>query len=238
MTGHSPQGTFPATPTGPKKTILVRLKLAANWVVWQCTRRSTSFWDLHYRAHGTSGPGSRGEAAEIKAREINRIVEAYGVESVIEFGCGDGYQLGKLSIPEYIGLDVSPTALGMCIGAYGSDPTKTFLRYDQGAWKDNLRIVHADMAMSVDVIFHLVEDEIFERYMEDLFSCADRFVLIYATDGPRPVREPKFTRHRSFSAWVAAHMPEWEPAEHLVNPAETGADLKLYTRRADSASTV
>ena len=69
--------------------------------------------------------------------------------------------------------------------------------------------------------------------MEDLFAAADRYVLIYATDGPRPVREPRFTRHRAFSAWVAAHMSDWEPIEHLENPANTGADLLLYARRAD-----
>ena len=214
------------------RAIPIKVKLAADWCVWKCTGRSAKFWDLHYRAHGTSGPGSRGEAAAVKAREVNRIVETYDIDSVVEFGCGDGYQLGKLSIPTYIGLDVSPTALRLCIDAFGTDTTKTFLHYDQGCWRDNLRIVHADMALSMDVIFHLVEDDVFERYMEDLFAAADRYVLIYATDGPKPVREPRFTRHRAFSEWVAVHMPDWRPIERVDNPAHTGADLQLYALRS------
>ena len=208
----------------------VKVKLAADWLIWRITGRSAKFWDLHYRAHGTSGPGSRGEAAVIKAREVNRIVEEYDIESVVEFGCGDAYQLQMFSIPTYIGLDVSPTALRMCIEAFGEDVTKTFLHYDQRCWRDNLRIVHADMALSMDVIFHLVEDDVFERYMEDLFSAADRYVLIYATHGPSPVREPRFTRHRAISAWVAAQRPDWQTLERLVNPANTGADLLLFAR--------
>jgi hypothetical protein len=215
-----------------RKAIPVKVKLAADWVVWKCTRRSTSFWDLHYRARGTSGPGSRGEPAVVKAREVNRIVETYRIDSVVEFGCGDGYQLGMFSIPTYIGLDVSPTALRMCIDAFGADTTKTFLHYDQSWWRDNLRIVHADMALSMDVIIHLVEDEIFERYMNDLFSAADRYVLIYATDGPMPNKEPRFTRHRAFGEWVATNMSDWQPIERLDNPANTGADLQLYARRS------
>lgn len=214
-----------------RSAVPVKVKLAANWFVWKCTGHSTKFWDVHYRAHGTSGPGSRGEAAVIKAREVNRIVEKYHIDSVVEFGCGDGYQLGMLSIPTYLGLDVSPTALRMCIDACGADSTKRFLLYDQGSWRDNMPRVHADMALSLDVILHLVEDDVFERYMEDLFAAADRYVLIYASDGPLPGRDRPFTRHRAFSAWVAAHMPDWETVERLENPANTGADLRLYARR-------
>jgi hypothetical protein len=166
----------------------------------------------------------------IKAREVNRIVADNGIQSVIEFGCGDGYQLGMFSIPQYIGLDISPTALRRCISEYGSDQSKTFLRYDQSCWRDNLGVAHADLALSMDVILHLVEDDVFEQYMTNLFAAGDRFVLIYSTDAPGSSREPRFTRHRSFSDWVTAHEPGWRVAERIEDVAGTGADLQLFTR--------
>ena len=168
----------------------------------------------------------------IKAGEVNRIVAVNGIRSVVEFGCGDGYQLGMFSIPHYIGLDVSSNALRRCIKEEGSDPGKSFFKYDQSCWSDKLRVMHADMALSMDVVFHLVEDEVFERYMTDLFAAGDRYVLIYSTDGPGAKREPRFTRHRNFTDWVTVHANGWRLSERLENPAGTGAHLHLFTRDA------
>jgi SAM-dependent methyltransferase len=214
----------------PGRVMPVQAKQVAEWIVWTTTRRSSGFWDLHYRARGTSGPGSRGEAAAIKAREVNRIVAANDVQSVVEFGCGDGYQLGLLSIPQYIGLDISPNVLRRCIREYGSDRSKSFLRYDPSCWSDNLGVVHADMALSMDVILHLVEDEVFEQYMSDLFAVGDRFVLVYSHDGPGSERTPCFTRYRRFSDWVTTRAPGWRLSERVEDPVGTGAHLHLFAR--------
>jgi SAM-dependent methyltransferase len=212
----------------------VRAKRLAEWVVWSVTRRSPDFWEAHYRARGTSGPGSRGDSAAFKAAETNRVVAANGIQSVVEFGCGDGYQLGLLSIPRYIGLDVSPRALSWCIQQYGPDFSKTFLRYDPSCWRDNLRLVHAEMALSMDVVFHLVEDEIFEKYMSDLFAASDRFVLIYSTN--ETLQENRFTRHRRFTDWVAYHAPDWRLIEQTNNPDGSGAAFYLYAHDPEGAT--
>jgi hypothetical protein len=57
-------------------------------------RDSQSYWEDRYVSGGTSGPGSYDAQAEYKADFLNRFVRENAIGSVIEFGCGDGNQLG------------------------------------------------------------------------------------------------------------------------------------------------
>jgi hypothetical protein len=140
------------------------------------------------------------------------------VRTVVEFGCGDGSQLRLASYPSYLGLDVSPTAVGRCIEAFRGDESKSFLYYVPDVFSDPARFVRADLVISLDVIFHLTEDDVYESYMRGLFAASDRFVIVYATDADRRVVAPH-VRHRAFTKWVATHATEWrvdhvEPAPH------------------------
>src|SRR5579864_6395854 len=72
---------------------------------------SQTYWDQRYAEGGTSGSGSYGEQAAFKAEILNGFVARHGIQSVIEFGCGDGNQLSLASYPSYVGLDVSRTAI-------------------------------------------------------------------------------------------------------------------------------
>ena len=60
---------------------------------------SARYWDDRYARGGSSGDGSAGKFAAFKAEVLNGFVERHGVQSVIEFGSGDGGQLslGQLS---------------------------------------------------------------------------------------------------------------------------------------------
>lgn len=40
----------------------------------------------------------------------------------------------------------------------------------------------ADLSLSLDVIYHLVEDEVFETYINTLFKSARRYVIIYSSN--------------------------------------------------------
>ena len=40
----------------------------------------------------------------------------------------------------------------------------------------------ADLSLSLDVIYHLVEDDVFEYYMRTLFEASNGYVIIYASD--------------------------------------------------------
>src|SRR5690606_16109619 len=79
---------------------------------------SKDYWDSRYGLGGTSGAGSNNELAELKASVINRLVEKENVNSVIDFGCGDGNQLNMAKYPSYIGFDISKKAVERCIGIF------------------------------------------------------------------------------------------------------------------------
>ncbi len=172
---------------------------------------STAYWARRYAAGGNSGEGSYGQLAEFKAETINAFIKARGVNSVIEFGCGDGNQLRLLQYPTYIGVDVSPVAISTCRTTFGGDTTKRFVLLKDFADE------RADLAISLDVIFHLVEDIVFEQYMCRLFGASLKHVIIYSSNYEPPEKLPPHMRHRVFTDWVVSHQPNWELVQVIPN---------------------
>ncbi|MFQ5670051.1 MAG: methyltransferase domain-containing protein [Acidobacteriota bacterium] len=194
---------------------------------------SAPYWENRYARGRHSGPGSLGQLAEFKAGVINRLVAEHRVESVLEFGCGDGSQLRLACYPTYIGFDVSPTALSLCKKEFAADPGKTFKLMEQ------YRGETADLTLSLDVVYHLVEDEVFEPYMRRLFQASRRLVAIYSSDtADRPVTEEPHIRHRNVTGWIRDHQPGWQLIEQIPNPypfrgdPDTGsfADFFIYRK--------
>lgn len=186
---------------------------------------SADYWDRRYTEGGTSGAGSYGELGTAKAEFLNAFVHERDLHSVIEFGCGDGHQLSLANYPSYIGLDVSRTAVQMCQRQFANDSTKSFFLYDGSCFTDHFGLFTAELALSLDVIFHLVEDQIFESYMTHLFAAARRFVVIYSTnalihDNGRHVW------HREFTKWVEVNCPQWRLTQVTDGPAL--ADFFVY----------
>lgn len=198
------------------------------------TRRfpgSSQYWEQRYRSGNSSGPGSYGGAARYKAQFLNAFVSASNIESVIEFGCGDGNQLSLALYPKYTGLDVSTTAISACAERFSEDNTKSFFLYSPEHFIDRQGVLSADIAISLDVILHLVEDDIFEKYMRDLFNAAERYVVIYSSDETMP--DPaKHVRHRAFSPWIRANETSWTLATAEPNPYwdTTLASFFVYER--------
>lgn len=178
---------------------------------------STAYWEQRYSSGGDSGHGSYGRFARFKAEVINRFVADNRIASVLEIGCGDGHQLSLAEYPAYVGLDVSPTAVATCRARFSGDPAKTFHLYDPAA-SAGTGGRHADLALSLDVLYHLTEDDVFERYMRDLFGAAGRFVIVYSSDteGVDPAGLPHI-RHRNFSRWVEAHLAGWRLRQRIPN---------------------
>jgi len=182
---------------------------------------SQRYWIERYATGRNSGPGSYGELAEFKAEVLNDFVRTHDVKSVIEFGCGDGNQLRLASYPRYAGLDVSPQAVARCRETFRCDPTKTFKHVDDYAGE------RADLALSLDVVFHLVEDKVFAAYMTRLFASAERFVIVYSSNtDERPPGTAPHVRHRKFTRWVDEAAPGWKLVRHIPNryPCDMATD--------------
>jgi hypothetical protein len=177
---------------------------------------SDLYWERRYAHKGSSGAGSYGPLAAYKASVLNTFVVDWNVRSVIEFGCGDGNQLSLGRYPKYIGLDVSATAVRTCIDKFSGTPM-SFFRYDPSCFVDNQQCLRAELALSLDVIYHLVEDRVFDSYMKHLFGAAERFVGIYSSDREARVHLPHI-RERRFSEWIGAYAPGWELIETVTHP--------------------
>jgi hypothetical protein len=178
---------------------------------------SRQFWEQRYERGGTSGEGSYGTLALGKAGVLNRFVADNGIETIIEFGCGDGNQLSLAAYPNYIGLDVSQTAIRLCGERFIGDRSKSFFLYDSSCFVDHANLFKADLALSLDVVYHLVEDSIFEAYMSHLFDSAERHVIIYATNNTTPNGAPH-VRHRQFSSWIDNNCPAWQLEDVRTGP--------------------
>lgn len=183
---------------------------------------SADYWERRYRRGGTSGAGSYGAEANFKASIINRLVETEGIRSVVEFGCGDGHQLSLARYPQYLGVDVSEAAIGQCRERFGGDPTKQFMLLSDYSSD------RADLALSLDVIYHLVEDNVYEQHMSALFGSAERFVVIYSTNtDDNPPGTPPHIRHRRFTRWVDQNSPGFYLVERVTSD-HSAAEFFVY----------
>lgn len=173
---------------------------------------SESYWESRYVRGGHSGPGSTGHLAEFKADILNTFVRINKIKTVLEFGCGDGSQLELACYPDYIGFDVSPSAIDICKEKYKQDETRTFKLMSEYNGD------RAELTLSLDVIYHLVEDDIFDRYMKRLFSSSDIYVIIYSSNtDENAMDQPKHIKHRKFTGWSEQNAGSWELIEHIPN---------------------
>jgi SAM-dependent methyltransferase len=192
----------------------------SQWVRRRFFAGSVRYWERRYAKGGNSGSGSTGALAEFKAKTLNEFVSERQVSSVVEFGCGDGQQLALYSFPRYTGLDVSREALARCIERFAGRRDMGFLLYDTRCFEDAHDLIRADMAISIDVIYHLVEDEIYVKYMRHLFGAAERFVVIYSTNCES--RAHGHVRNREFLGDVE-RMAGWRLSHIARNPFAPGS---------------
>lgn len=194
---------------------------------------SASYWEQRYARGGHSGAGSYSQLADFKARFLNAYVEKHGIEHVLELGSGDGNQLTLAHYPRYTGLDISASAVAQCRERFADDDSKQFFLL--GDYKGE----PADLVLSLDVIYHLVEDTTFEDYMTRLFDHAEQRVIIFSSNVDDTSADfGTHVRQRRFSDWIERERPVWRESEHVPNEFpytgdhRTGsfADFHVYER--------
>lgn len=189
---------------------------------------SAAYWQARYDDGGNSGAGSYGRVAMHKAKFLNDFVRNNEITSVIEFGCGDGAQLSLSDYPTYVGLDVARSAIEKCSRAHGHDRTKSFFLYEPPYFINNGALC-AEIALSLDVILHLVEDDILKVYLHDLSRAASRFIVIFTED--QKVSPPAaHVRYRNVADWLPA-LEGWKLAYSAPGPQgdpDTNADFFVF----------
>jgi len=207
---------------------------------------SYSFWENVYANGGNSGEGSYGKLAQFKAEIIRQFISEKSVGSVIELGCGDGNQVG-LSFDDgvsYLGLDVSKTAISQCIERFKEDKNKDFFQFDVLNATNKQGFLTADLAVSIDVIYHLIEDYVYERYMEMLFGLSKQYIIIYSPDIEQE-QKPSYPHEKSrkFTEYINANFPEWELVQHIPNkypvekdPSGSSAEFYFFERGTKAGS--
>lgn len=183
-------------------------------------KSSKDYWVKRYKMGDNSGYGSYGRLAQFKADVINHFVITNGIKTMIEFGCGDGHQLTLAKYPCYSGYDISPDAIALCRKLFVDDPLKSFYLMDE--YKGET----VDLSLSLDVIYHLVEEDVFEAYMKTLFNSSTNYVIIYSTDYEEKIHLTPHIRHRHFTEWVEVNLPKWTLITRIPNIYSEGQSTK------------
>ena len=140
---------------------------------------SDNYWEQRYSDNGNSGDGSYGILADFKADTINQIIKQYRIKSLVDYGVGDGnqYSLIESDKLEYYGIDVSKTAVNLC-------QTKFVDHKDRFMLVDEFKKLNTtcDLSMSCDVLYHLIENDKYQNYIESLVNFSHKYILIYARD--------------------------------------------------------
>lgn len=195
---------------------------------------SSQYWDDRYNTGGNSGAGSYGRLARFKADVLNDFVIKHGISSVVEYGCGDGAQLELANYPEYTGFDVSPQAVTLCRNKFSGRQNYQFFETKTLLDKEG----SFDLALSLDVIYHLIEDDVFDAYMKRLFAASKNFVIIYSNNIDKKFDAPH-VRGRKFTQWCDENAKRWTLFQVIENrypydPAEPNdtshSDFYIYKR--------
>jgi len=192
---------------------------------------SDTYWKKRYEKGGNSGSGSYNRLAEFKARVINAFVEEKKIQTVIEFGCGDGNQLSLANYLDYIGLDVSEVAIQICNEKFKADKTKRFFIYPSDDFKNNPEKYHCDLSLSLDVIFHLIEDDVFEKHMYHLFQSAKKYVIIYSSNIDR--QQTYHERDREILTWINRNIQGWKFVKKIDNDYKFDSSNPEETSKCD-----
>lgn len=160
---------------------------------------SSKYWEERYVNGGNSGNGSYGMLANYKKDFINNFILKNNIKSLLEYGCGDCNQLNLIECDNIIGVDVSKEAIELCNKKI---PNHKFFTINKN---ESLSEVKIDLVLSLDVLYHLIEDDVYENYITNLVSLNSDYIIIYSCnfedDGnyAKHVKPRNFTKHPSIT---------------------------------------
>ena len=181
---------------------------------------SINHWENRYKKQGNSGEGSYGNEAQEKANYINNVINKYNIKSINDYGHGDGNQLTYIKgFKNYYGYDVSDTVREKCISDFKNKPNCNFI-----STPEEFNI--ADLAISLDVLYHVVEDNLYKNYLKTLFNIGN-LILIYSVDKNSNVTH--YFKSRKFTPYIKENFPNFELIETTI-PNSKDVSMFLYKK--------
>lgn len=184
------------------------------------------YWEERYKGGLDSGAGSYGIMAEFKAEIVNTFIENNKIETVLDFGCGDGNQLSYLKCKKYIGIDVSPMAIEICKKKFSSDQSKTFQLYDP---TETNSLPECDLVLCLDVLYHIIPEHDFNDTLDDIFSHAKKAVILYTIVSDCGIKNDHMYSRNTIQ--YLERFPGWE--KEIIKqkyPGRSGADFIILIK--------
>ena len=121
--------------------------------------------------------------------------------------------------------------MAICKEKFADDRSKFFL-YDLNCFNDTAKRFKADLALSLDVVCHLVEGDIYITYLKHLFGSGVKYVIVYTSDKDESGKiYERHVRHRKFTTDVEKIFPSWKLVEKIKNKysVEKGSDQTSFS---------
>jgi hypothetical protein len=150
------------------------------------------YWEGNYRKGGTSGPGSVGSLRQWKWENI--VKYSGPITEVIDVGCGDlSFWEGKTPPSRYVGIDISQTIIDRNRERW---PSSTFICSSADR---TLELEQARIVFCLDVLFHIMDDGIYENILANLMRYSSEWIFVY-TWRKNPFASPIFRTRVAFSS--------------------------------------
>ena len=185
-----------------------------------------NYWENRYNSGGNSGLGSYGKYAEYKAKIINEYILKLEIKSISDFGSGDGNQISLLDGYEtYCGYDISEYILNKCREIYKNNSKIKFVN------KIN-ELPKSDMCLSLDVLYHIVDENEFKNYINHLFEKSMKYVLIFTSNHNRNDKNSvSHIFHRKTVDYIIDNIKEFKLIDTIItNSLDTSANFYLYKK--------
>tara|TARA_B100001989_G_C24519527_1_gene455050 strand:- start:555 stop:1211 length:657 start_codon:yes stop_codon:yes gene_type:complete len=198
-----------------KNSFLAKLFVYLKMIIFKEQFSSSSnYWEERYKQNKTSGSGSYGDSAKFKSKILNDFINENDIKTVLELGCGDGNQLSLAKYPFYVGVDVSDSVIQKCKTNFAADSNKIF--YNLSEFKKIKNNYTFDLSLSLDVIYHLVEDDVFISHINELFS-SSKYVIIFSTDFDDILYQRLHVRNRKFTDFIKNNVKNYQLIKKIKN---------------------
>jgi 2-polyprenyl-3-methyl-5-hydroxy-6-metoxy-1,4-benzoquinol methylase len=127
------------------------------------------YWEKRYSRGGTSGAGSVGKTREWKWKVIDGVVGP--LDSVVDVSCGDLSFWENRDCEKYVGIDISETVISL---DRVRRPSWTFVC----APAENKQDVKGKTVFCMDVLFHIMDDDKYDRILSNLVSYSTHWIVV------------------------------------------------------------